>query len=300
MSARRLSILLALVLGACSVQRWQPARMASTDEHMSHMMAADVRAPASSGASQAAAQGQGVAGLPASAVTANARISASPRHGEWVKLAWEPGSKDSLMAWIVYPVRRDKAPVVVVVHEIFGLQTWVRSVADQLAADGFIAIAPDLLSRVRGGASTVELSADTARRLIAWLPALLVMPALIALVLHYGSIAKFAALVRSARPEWLLGALAAQFATYGFAALSWWSSVERSSLSSAESWSSSRQRSLWLTPRSLWLDSPSSSRPRRPRARRGMPTVRRSGSTQTRFDTTGDPVALTAATRRNR
>ena len=167
MSARRLSILLALVLGACSVQRWQPARMASTDEHMSHMMAADVRAPASSGASQAAAQGQGVAGLPASAVTANARISASPRHGEWVKLAWEPGSKDSLMAWIVYPVRRDKAPVVVVVHEIFGLQTWVRSVADQLAADGFIAIAPDLLSRVRGGASTVELSADTARRLIA-------------------------------------------------------------------------------------------------------------------------------------
>jgi carboxymethylenebutenolidase len=35
---------------------------------------------------------------------------------------------------------------VLVVHEIFGLSTWVRSVADQLAADGFIAIAPDLLT----------------------------------------------------------------------------------------------------------------------------------------------------------
>jgi carboxymethylenebutenolidase len=64
-------------------------------------------------------------------------------------------------------MRRDKAPVVVVIHEIFGLQTWVRGVTDQLAADGFIAIAPDILSRVRGGPSTVELSGDSARKLIA-------------------------------------------------------------------------------------------------------------------------------------
>jgi carboxymethylenebutenolidase len=47
---------------------------------------------------------------------------------------------------VVYPERATKAPVVVVVHEIFGLSSWVRSVADQLAADGFIAIAPDLLT----------------------------------------------------------------------------------------------------------------------------------------------------------
>jgi carboxymethylenebutenolidase len=56
--------------------------------------------------------------------------------------------------------------VVVVVHEIFGLSTWVRGVADQVAADGYIAIAPDLLSRVRGGPTTVELSGDSARKLI--------------------------------------------------------------------------------------------------------------------------------------
>jgi carboxymethylenebutenolidase len=53
---------------------------------------------------------------------------------------------DSIRAWVVYPERSTKAPVIVVVHEIFGLSTWIRSVADQLAADGFIAIAPDLLT----------------------------------------------------------------------------------------------------------------------------------------------------------
>ena len=81
-------------------------------------------------------------------------------------MALEPGSADSLMAWVVYPSTRQKAPVVVVVHEIFGLSTWVRGVADQAAADGFIAIAPDFLSRVRGGPSSVELPGDSARRLI--------------------------------------------------------------------------------------------------------------------------------------
>jgi carboxymethylenebutenolidase len=56
------------------------------------------------------------------------------------------GDGDSVRAWVVYPERSTKAPVVIVVHEIFGLSSWVRGVADQLAADGFIAIAPDLLT----------------------------------------------------------------------------------------------------------------------------------------------------------
>ena len=56
------------------------------------------------------------------------------------------GNGDSVRAWVVYPQRSTKAPVVIVVHEIFGLSSWIRAVADQLAADGFIAIAPDLLT----------------------------------------------------------------------------------------------------------------------------------------------------------
>jgi carboxymethylenebutenolidase len=106
------------------------------------------------------------ASLPASNRGAPERLAASPRHGEWVKIALQAGSADSLMAWVVYPESREKAPVVVVVHEIFGLSTWVRGVADQLAADGFIAVAPDFLSRVRGGPTSVELASDSARRLI--------------------------------------------------------------------------------------------------------------------------------------
>ena len=80
------------------------------------------------------------------ASTAMMRLERSPRHGEWVTIRTDPQSGDSLRAWVVYPQRATKAPVVIVVHEIFGLSTWIRSVADQLAADGFIAIAPDFLT----------------------------------------------------------------------------------------------------------------------------------------------------------
>jgi carboxymethylenebutenolidase len=96
--------------------------------------------------------------LPADAATAKQRLDSSPRHSEWVDVEGpgaDSGVKDKLRAWVSYPERSTKAPVVVVIHEIFGLTDWVRAVADQLAADGFIAIAPDLLSgHGEGGAGT--------------------------------------------------------------------------------------------------------------------------------------------------
>lgn len=82
--------------------------------------------------------------LPAGEADAVARLAESPRHGEWITV--QTGPQDSVRAWIVYPERNDNAPVVLVVHEIFGLSHWVRAVADQMAAEGFIAIAPDLLT----------------------------------------------------------------------------------------------------------------------------------------------------------
>lgn len=82
--------------------------------------------------------------MPGSSTTVRERLASSPRHGEWVMI--RTGDQDSVRAWVVYPERSTKAPVVVVVHEIFGLSTWVRGVADALAAAGFIAIAPDLLT----------------------------------------------------------------------------------------------------------------------------------------------------------
>lgn len=101
--------------------------------------------------------------IPADADSATVRLNASPRHGEWVRI--DAGGGDSIRMWVVYPERRDRAPVVVVIQEIFGLSDWIRGVADQLAAEGFIAVAPDLLSGkgpAGGGSETMDQQAAVA------------------------------------------------------------------------------------------------------------------------------------------
>jgi|ERR1041385_8566201 carboxymethylenebutenolidase len=86
---------------------------------------------------------------------AKARLEKSPRHLEWVKV--KNGSRE-VNCYIAYPEVKDKATAVLVIHEIFGLTDWVRSVTDQLAEAGYIAIAPDLLSGMApGGGGTAEL-----------------------------------------------------------------------------------------------------------------------------------------------
>jgi carboxymethylenebutenolidase len=107
---------------------------------------------------------QQAGGLPASGATAAERLAASPRKGEWVMI--KVGTSDSLVAWVVRPQRTTRAPVVIVIHENTGLTTWARGVADQLAADGFIAIAPDLLTMRRKSNLTAEWSADSGRAAI--------------------------------------------------------------------------------------------------------------------------------------
>lgn len=82
--------------------------------------------------------------VPPGAEQAKATLAKSPRHGEWVDVKLPDGQK--LVTWVVYPEKKKKAGVVIVIHEIFGLTDWVRGVTDQLAKDGFIAVAPDLLS----------------------------------------------------------------------------------------------------------------------------------------------------------
>lgn len=91
---------------------------------------------------------------PPSSDTAAKVLKDSPRHGEWADVAM-PGSDTKIHTWVVYPETKDKAGVVIVIHEIFGLSDWVRSVADQLAAEGFVAVAPDLVSGMapKGGGS---------------------------------------------------------------------------------------------------------------------------------------------------
>ncbi len=110
--------------------------------------------PGSSAAADADAVTDANPALPASQEDAKASLEKSPRHGEYadVKL---PAGGTPIRTWVVYPERKDKAPVVIVIHEIFGLSDWIRAVADRLAADGFIAVAPDLISgRGPGGGGT--------------------------------------------------------------------------------------------------------------------------------------------------
>jgi len=104
--------------------------------------------------------------LPPGEDAAKSALESSPRHGEWVDV-------DGVNTWVVYPERKDKAPVVIVIHEIFGLTDWVRSVADTLAAEGFIALAPDLLSGKgpSGGGSASVASRDDRVKLVAGLAA---------------------------------------------------------------------------------------------------------------------------------
>src|SRR5688572_22025279 len=107
---------------------------------------------------------QQAAALPASGQTAAQRVAASPRHGEWVAI--KVGASDSVMAWVVFPERSQKAPVVIAIHENTGLNVWTRSVADQLAAEGFIGIAPDMTTMAKTGDLTAETPGDVGRQLI--------------------------------------------------------------------------------------------------------------------------------------
>ena len=88
------------------------------------------------------------------------RLNNSPRHADWVNIK---SGERTIKAFVVYPERKDKAPVVLVVSEIFGLTDWVRSLCDELAENGVIAIAPDL-----HGAKFEDL--DAARKATSELP----------------------------------------------------------------------------------------------------------------------------------
>jgi len=91
------------------------------------------------------------------------RLSPPDIHSEYVKYL---SGKDTITAYLAYPERPQPAPAVIVIHEIFGLSDFIRQTTEQLAKDGFVAIAPDLLSR-RGG---TPAAGDSARRLISSLP----------------------------------------------------------------------------------------------------------------------------------
>jgi carboxymethylenebutenolidase len=125
----------------------QTAPKPADDPHAGHMMMEAQQAPA--------AKPDNPAIPPDNAASAD-RLKRSPRHGEWVDIKMPSGP--ALKSFVVYPERTDKAPVVLVIHDIFGMGDWARAVGDSLAKEGFIAIVPDLLSgKGPNGGGTEEL-----------------------------------------------------------------------------------------------------------------------------------------------
>lgn len=176
--------------------------------------------------------------LPPVEAAALDRLNKSPRHGEWVVV--DAGRGDKVDLWVVYPERKEKAPVVLVVHEIFGLTDWARAVADAFAAEGFIAIAPDFLSgKGPDGKGSRALPVDQARALNSALAPDEVFRRL-------DAAAKYGTSLPAARPE------------YG-----WWVSVGAAPSASATQPGSRPSRPQWSTtepppPRRPW---PPSRRP---------------------------------------
>lgn len=74
-------------------------------------------------------------------------------------------SKDGLEfdAYVARP-KAENRPVVVVIQEIFGINAWVRSVADWLADEGFIAVAPDLFHRQEKGIQLTDQTEEEWKR----------------------------------------------------------------------------------------------------------------------------------------
>jgi len=105
---------------------------------------------------------------------AKARLDASPRHHEYVTLKHD---NRSLQAFVVYPEVKNKATVIVMIHEIFGLSDWAKEMADELAAQGFIVVAPDLISGLgpNGGDSNSMPDRDAAVKAVSGLDANQVM-----------------------------------------------------------------------------------------------------------------------------
>jgi carboxymethylenebutenolidase len=147
------TVLLTSVLLATPAQ----APVAQPDPHAGHAQPAAI---------PQAAPAPRVENLPPSEPQAEAAVKASPRHGEFVDIKTAAGTP--VRTWVVYPERKDKAGVVIVIFDIHGLGYWIRGVADQLAKEGFIAVVPDLISGMgpNGGGSEAAASDDDVVKLV--------------------------------------------------------------------------------------------------------------------------------------
>jgi len=115
------------------------------------------------------------------------RLEKMPRHDEWIEVA--RGEK-KIRTYMVHPERSSLAPVVVLIHENRGLSDWIRSLADQVAARGYLVVVPDFLSGMapNGGNTRDFVSEDAAREAISRVTREDVLADLKAVINHVGMI----------------------------------------------------------------------------------------------------------------
>jgi carboxymethylenebutenolidase len=100
---------------------------------------------------------------------AKAKLDKSPRHQEWVTLK---NGAHTIHCFVVYPEVKDKAPAILVIHEIFGLSDWAKDEVDQLAAAGYVVIAPDLITGLGpNGGDTESFTGTSMTKTVSGLPA---------------------------------------------------------------------------------------------------------------------------------
>ena len=92
------------------------------------------------------------AGLPAEA-SARAVLSAALMHRHPQYLDMQAGAQ-TVRSFVVFPERADHAPVVVITADNQGMSDWLRAVGDAAAADGFIAVVPDVRTAIDAAAVT--------------------------------------------------------------------------------------------------------------------------------------------------
>jgi carboxymethylenebutenolidase len=63
----------------------------------------------------------------------------------------------AMPAFVAKPAGVSSPPVIVVVHEIFGVHEWIRDICRRFAKEGYLAIAPDLFARAGDATKVAEI-----------------------------------------------------------------------------------------------------------------------------------------------
>jgi carboxymethylenebutenolidase len=77
-------------------------------------------------------------------------LAISSHRMEWIKIESE---ESSVRSFIVYPDSLTVAPAMIIIHDEFGMTEWIKSFANQVASENYVAFVPDLVT----GESTVKV-----------------------------------------------------------------------------------------------------------------------------------------------